>query len=181
MFSANQTVTVAVERANLKAGDYKGALTFSSNVCPNEMVQVHMTVRLLPANAGAVLVITPPVLSFTALDGGANPNNQALMVSNPGSQPLKWSLTGNNPINLGAQSLLVHALDPTTGWLSTDQTSGVVVPHGTSLIHAIVNSRNLLPGVYTDMLVFTAGQGTYNSPQRVSVSLTVQARCRLTL
>ncbi|MFL5653100.1 MAG: BACON domain-containing protein [Ktedonobacteraceae bacterium] len=181
MFSAYQTVTVAVERANLNAGDYKGTLTFSSNVGPEEMVQVHMTVRPLPANVGAVLVVTPPVLSFTALDGGANPNGQTLMVSNPGSQPLKWSITGNNPISLAAQRLLLHALDPTTGWLSTDQTSGVVVPHGTSLIHVIVNSRNLLPGVYTDMLAFSGGQGVYNSPQNVSVSLTVQARCGLTL
>ncbi len=181
MFSANQTVTVAVERANLKAGDYKGTLIFSSNVGPNEMVQVHMTVRPLPPNVGAVLVVIPPVLSFTAFDGGANPNEQALMVNNPGSQPLKWSLTGNNPINLAAQSLVVHALNPTTGWLSTDQTSGVVVPHGTSLIHVLVNSRNLLPGVYTQMLVFSSGQGAINSPQSVSVSLTVQARCGLTL
>ena len=180
MFSANQTVSVAVERANLKVGDYKGTLTFSSNVGPDEMVQVHMTVRPLPPNAGAVLEVIPPVLSFTAVDGGANPNEQALMVNNPGSQPLKWSLTGNNPINLAAQSLF-HSLDPTTGWLSTDQTSGVVVPHGTSLINVIVNSRNLLPGVYTAMLVFSSGQGVINSPQSVSVSLTVQSRCGLTL
>ncbi len=135
-----------------------------------------MTVRPLPPNVGAVLVVIPPVLSFTAFDGGANPNEQALMVNNPGSKPLKWSLTGNNPINLAAQSLVVHALDPKTGWLSTDQTSGVVVPHGTSLIHVLVNSRNLLPGVYTDMLVLSSGQGVINSPQSVSVSLTVQAR-----
>lgn len=181
VFSSNQTITVAVERANLKPGDYKGALTFSSNVGPNEIVQVHMTVRPLPANAGAVLVVIPPVLSFTALDGGANPNEQVLMVNNPGSQRLQWSITGNNSINLAAQSLMVQALNPTAGWLSTDQTSGIVVPRGTSLIHVIANSRNLLPGVYTDILVFSSPQGVYNSPQSISVSLTVQARCGLTL
>ncbi len=180
VFSASQTITVAVERANLKPGDYKGTITFSSNVGAPAFVQVHMTVRPLPPNVGPVLQITPPVLSFTALDGGANPNSQALMISNPGTQPLNWSLTGNNQINLAGMGFLLQGLDPKTGWLSIDQTSGVVVPHGTSVIHAIVNSRNLLPGVYTDMLVFTAGHNVIDSPQQVSVSLTIQPNCGLT-
>ncbi|MFL5625901.1 MAG: BACON domain-containing protein [Ktedonobacteraceae bacterium] len=181
VFSASQTITVAVERANLKPGDYKGTITFSSNVGASEFVQVHMTVRPLPPNAGPVLQITPPVLSFTALDGGTNPNSQALMISNPGTQPLNWSLTGNNQINLPGMGFLLQGLDPKTSWLSIDQTSGVVVPHGTSVIHAIVNGRNLLPGVYTGVLVFSAGQNVYDSPQRVSVSLTIQPNCGLTL
>ncbi|HTD18749.1 MAG TPA: hypothetical protein VK667_04390, partial [Ktedonobacteraceae bacterium] len=180
MFSTSQTITVAVERANLKPGDYKGTIAFSSNVGTLEWVRVSMTVRPLPPNVGAVLQITPPVLSFTALDGGANPNSQALMISNPGTQPLNWSLASNSQINLVGMGLLFQNLDPRAGWLSLDQTSGVVVPHGTSVIHANVNSRSLLAGVYTDMLVFNASN-VPDSPQRVSVSLTIQPDCGLTL
>src|SRR5258708_40296105 len=115
-----------------------------------------MTVRPLLPNVGRVWDKTPPVLSFTALDGGTNPNSQALMSSNPGTQPLNWSLASNSQINLAGMGLLFQSLDPRAGWLSLDQTSGIVVPHGTSMIHANVNSRSILAGVYTDMLVFNA-------------------------
>jgi hypothetical protein len=181
MFSQSQTITVAVERANLKPGDYKGTITFSSNVGASEFVQVQMTVRPLPANVGPFLQLTPPVISFTALDGGPSPNNQSLMISNPGTQPLYWSLSSNNQLDLSSMGLALNGLDPRTGWLTLDQSSGVVVPHGSSLISAVVNSHNLLPGVYTDLLVFAAGHSVIDSPQRVSVSLTVQPHCGLTL
>ncbi len=181
MFSSSQTIAVAVERANLKAGAYKGTVTFSSNVGAAEWVQVQMTVRPLPANPGPVLEVIPPVLSYTALDGEADPAAQTLMISNPGTQRLNWSITGNNPLALTSQSPLLRSFDGQSGWLSTDQTFGVVVPHATTLIHVYVHSRNLLPGVYTDVLSFTAGRGVYNSSQTVSVSLTIQPRCGLTL
>jgi len=179
VFSKSQTIAVAVERANLKPGDYTGTITFSSNVGSAQSVQVHMSVRPLPTNAGPVLEVIPPVLSFTALDGESSLPSQTLTVSNPGSQQLKWSITGNNQV-LSSQNLLLFAFDPRSNWLSTDQTAGMVVPHATNAIHVMVNSQNLLPGVYTAVLVFTASPGI-NSPQRVSVSLTVQPRCGLTL
>ncbi|HCJ35795.1 MAG TPA: hypothetical protein DHV65_16055 [Ktedonobacter sp.] len=162
IFSASQTIAVAVERANLKVGDYKGMITFSSNIGAVERVSVHMTVRALPANPGPVLEVTPPVLSFTALDGGSDPAAQALTISNPGSQSLSWSITGNNQIPMGSQSLLLLMLDNTSNWLSTDQSSGVVVPHSTGVIHLNVHSQNLLPGVYTDVLSFASKHGVIN-------------------
>ena len=180
MFSASQTIAVAGTRANLKPGDYKGTITFSSNVGPSEWVQVQMSVRPLPANAGAVLEVTPPVLSFTALDGAANPPAQELMVSNPGSQRLSWSITGNNQV-LTTPGFLLFAFDSHSSWLSTNLTAGSVVPHGSNAIYVMVNSQNLLPGVYTTVLAFSSSHGVYNSPQSVSISLTVQPRCGLTL
>ncbi|HEY6406875.1 MAG TPA: hypothetical protein VIY29_05340, partial [Ktedonobacteraceae bacterium] len=181
MFSKSQTIVVAVERANLKAGEYKGTITFSSNIGSAEWVQVAMTVRQLPANPGPVLELVPPVFSYTALDGESDPPMQSLMISNPGSQRLYWSITSNNPLPLPSTGLLFLAFDTKSSWLNTDQTSGVVVPHSTILVHMYVHSRNLLPGVYTDVLSFSAGHGVYNSPQTVSVSLTIQPRCGLTL
>lgn len=179
MFSASQTIAVAVERANLKAGDYKGSITFSSNVGAVERISVSMTVRPLPANPGPVLEVTPPVLSFTALDGGSDPAAQALTISNPGSQSLNWSITGNSQIPLARQSLLLLLFNNKSNWLSTDQPAGVVVPHASSVIHLIVHSRNLLPGVYTDVLSLASAHGVINSPQTVSVSLTILPRCGL--
>ncbi len=182
VFSTSETISVAVQRANLEPGDYNdGVLTFSSNVGPPQPVKVHMTVDALPPNVGAVLVVTPAVLSFTALDGGPDPAMQALTIANPGSQPLQWSLAGNNPIGMGSQDILLHFLNINNSWLSTDQASGVVAPHSSSLVQVMVNSQNLLPGVYTNMLVFDGAQGTYDGPQDVSVALTVEPHCGLLL
>ncbi len=179
VFSANQTIEIAGERANLKPGEYQGTITISSNVGAAQQIKVSMNVLPLPSNA-SVLQVTPALLSFTALDGGANPNAQLLMISNPGSQPLHWSLASNTSFMLASQILLMQSQDASTAWLSTDQTSGIVVPHGTAYIQVYAQSHNLLPGVYTDTLVFN-GIGSADKPQSVSASLTVQPNCGLVL
>ncbi len=123
---------------------------------------------MLPS-AGTILTVAPALLSFTAFDGGPDPQTQLLTVNNPGSQPLHWSL--------------VNDTSPTTGelvganWLSTDQISGTVAPQTTSFIRVTARSQNLLPGTYTNTLVLNADQAS----QAVSISLTVQPRCELRL
>jgi hypothetical protein len=176
-FSDSQSISVAVERANLQPGNYSGILTFSSNVGANEWIEIHMSVRPLPANVGSVLQTDPALFSFSALDGGASPATQTLTISNPGSQTLNWSLANNNPILLGSQSLVLQHYDAPNNWLSTNQTSGSVAPHSSQTVLISVNSRNLLPGVYTDMLVFDGGQGVLDSTQNVGVALTIQPNC----
>ncbi len=182
MFSASQVIEVAGERANLKPGNYQGVITFSSNVGGVQQVQVTMTVQPLSPNSGPVLQVTPALLSFTALDGGANPNAQVLMIANPGSQPLHWSLGSNTPNNslmLAGQNLIMQSLNGNTNWLSTDQTSGTVVPNTTAFIRVYAQSQNLLPGVYTDELVFNGDHNAVDNPQSIYVSLTVQRNCGL--
>ncbi|MHB8597754.1 MAG: BACON domain-containing protein [Ktedonobacteraceae bacterium] len=178
-FSTNQTIEIAGERANLKPGEYSGTITISSNVGAAQQIKVSMNVEPLPFNM-PVLQVTPALLSFTALDGGANPNAQLLMISNPGSQPLHWSLASNTSFMLASQILLMQSQDASTAWLSTDQASGTVEPHGTMYIQVYAQSRNLLPGVYTDTLSFN-GNGAADKAQSVSASLTVQPNCGLVL
>jgi hypothetical protein len=180
MFSDSQTIAVGIERP-LAFGpkEYTGKITFSSNV-GKASVMVKMEVRALPANV-PVLVVTPPVLSFMALDGGADPPFQQLAVSNPGSQPLPWSLTNEAPTVLASQNTLYPPQNGSTNWLTLNRTSGVVVPGSTTIITVMVHSRNLLPGTYINTLVFSAGQGTVDTPENVSISLTIQPRCGVTL
>lgn len=179
IFSAEQTVAVAVQRTNLKPGDYTGIITVFSNVGAPLRIQVQMTVRPLPPNAGAVMSLMPAVLSFTANDGAANPAAQTLTLSNPGSKPLSWSLN-NSPLAIAPyQASLLNALGASASWLNTDKTSGTIDPGGTDQIQVIVNSQSLLPGSYAGSLVFTAPQGAIDSPQTVSVSLTIQPHCDL--
>jgi hypothetical protein len=177
MFSGSQVIFVAVERKNLKPGDYKSRLTISSNVDAPEHVDVEMTVRPLPANAGPVLVVSPALLSFVAIDGGPAPTSQTLRINNPGSQTLNWSLSSNT---LSGSGSFFSTPEAKTHWLSANQRSGVVSPGSTSSIAIRIDSEDLLPGVYSGMLIFTARHGALDSPQEVGVSLTVLRRCGLT-
>jgi hypothetical protein len=177
IFSQSQTISLAVQRAGLKPGDYTGSITISSNVSETEHVEVDMTVQALPANAGAVLALPPALLSFTAIDGGPNPATQSLAISNPGSRPLNWSLAVNAPTTSIPQVSPTQVQGLTCNWLSATPNRGTVAPGATSSINVRVQSKCLLPGVYTDTLKFTAAGGAYDGPQSVNVSVTVQPHC----
>ncbi|GAC1433794.1 MAG: hypothetical protein PVSMB2_36260 [Ktedonobacteraceae bacterium] len=182
-FSDTQKISIGVERGALIPGPYVGQISFSSNVGAPITVKVEMTVIPLPANVGAVLMITPVVLSFMSQDGASTiNNNQVLVVSNPGHQTLSWSLANNQPAVAANQNPPLGTPGIATNWLNTSATSGVVPPGETETINVTVNSQNVLPGAYTDSLVFSSPDPkTINGSQSVSVSLTVQQHCSLTL
>ena len=183
VFSDHQSIQVAGSRTHLKEGDYTGKITFSSNVDKPQSIVVHMNVRPLPPNPGAVLSVTPPLLSFIAVDGMTNPGNQALVINNPGSQPLYWSISNGQQTPTPDSSSYLAELNPGVNWLNPTQTSGMVVPGSTGSVAIQVHSQNLLPGTYISQITLSSGSGhnALNSPQVVSISLTVQPRCGLTL
>ena len=164
IFSQAQTISLAVQRVGLKPGDYTGTITISSNVSPAQQIEVDMTVRPLPPNAGPVLALAPALLSFTATDGVQNTSPQTLTISNPGSRTLNWSLA---PV----QGL-------TCNWLSATLMVGSVPPGGSMTLTVNVQSQCLLPGSYIGTLEFTA-LGAIDTPQAVNVSLVVQPHCGL--
>ncbi|MBE3560655.1 MAG: BACON domain-containing protein [Ktedonobacteraceae bacterium] len=168
VFSKSQTIEIGVQRGSLKPANYSGRITFSSNVSGSQVVNVQMVVQSLLRNAGAVLAVTPSLLTFTVADGGSNPDAQSLTLSNPGSEPLYWSL---------------QERAPAAGWLHFDQKAGSVPPGGSASIRITVRSEHLLPATYNSTLVFTVSDGhtALNSPQSVGVSLLVLPRCGLTL
>nr|BBH93864.1 hypothetical protein KTA_20630 [Thermogemmatispora argillosa] len=177
LFSGSQTVWVAVQRAHLKPGEYTGLLTFTSDVGGQQTIQVKMVVRPLPANPGPVLQVTPAALSFIATDGGATPAPQTLTISNPGNRPLTWQLSSSTSLTAPDQTPYAHALGPLADWLSISQRSGTVAPGGAQSMTIAVESRSLLPGVYTALLSFASPQSVLDSPQSVVVSLTILPRC----
>jgi hypothetical protein len=164
IFSQQETISLAVQRIGLKRGDYHGSITISSNVNPPQHIEVDMSVKPLPPNAGPVLAVSPALLSFTATDGQPNTSQQMLTVSNPGSRPLNWSL---NP---------VHGL--ACNWLGMSPSIGTVLPGGSMTLAVNVKSQCLLPGVYTGTLKFSA-TGAIDSSQEVNVSVVVQPHCGL--
>ncbi|MBV9688937.1 MAG: hypothetical protein JO202_04415, partial [Ktedonobacteraceae bacterium] len=181
IFSHEQSIAIAAERVGLKPGSYEGTITFSSNVNAPETLRVQMRVNPLPSNAGPVLSVTPSVLSFSASDDGADPDLQLLVVSNPGSQPLSWSLASNSPTSSASQNSFLQSSNTNTNWLNLDRTTGVVKPGATNVIDVRVHSRDLLPGIYMNTLLFNSGQGALDGPQEVAISLTIQPACALML
>ena len=181
MFSKSQTIVIAAQRTGLKPGDYSGTITFTSNVGNQPpVVQVRMSVKQLPPNAGPVLSLTPAVLSFVTSDGNPQSQTQNLTISNPGSQTLNWSVSLSDSTNQTSQNALFHTLDSQVNWLSTNSLSGAVQPGSSMPLAVTVQSQNLLPGSYLGTLVFS-GNGVIDSPQTVSISLTVQPHCGLVI
>jgi hypothetical protein len=177
IFRNGQNIIVAVTRANLNAGNYEGTITFVSNAGAPLSVQVKMTVLSLPASDKAdssIMLVTPPVLSFIATDGGTDPASQILTISNPGSQPVTWSLSVSAVQDSFNQNFSSQ-YDVT--WLSASMTSGTVFPDKNAGIQIHMLSHTLLPSVYSALLTFTSGLGTLNAPQTVALSLTIQPRC----
>ena len=180
IFRDGQRIFVAATRANLKPGDYNGTITIVSNGGAPIVVQVKMTVQPLPtsdATVSSIMLVTPPVFSFTSIDGGADPAPQSLTISDPGSQPLNWSLAISSSVDTYNQNF--YAEDDVS-WLSVGTTAGTVLPGASSKLQLNVHSQNLLPTVYNALLTFTSGLETLNTPQVVAISLTVQSRCGVT-
>jgi Viral BACON domain len=177
-FSQSQTISLAVQRVGLKPGDYTGSITISTNVITPQHIEVDMTVRPLPPNAGAVLALPPALLSFATTDGDPNNSEQSLTISNPGLLPLHWSLSINASTTAMTQLSLAHAQGLTCDWLSATPNTGTVSPGATSALKVMVHNHCLLPGTYVGTLKFTAA-GAIDSAQAVNVSLVVQPHCGL--
>ncbi|GCE18863.1 BACON domain-containing protein [Dictyobacter kobayashii] len=155
-------VMVAVNRADLQAGDYAAQVNFSSSAGDSRL-PIKMQVLPLQAGHEPVLQLTPAVLSFTGADGGSNPDPQVITVSNPGALPLSWKATTD------------------ASWLSVSANNTVVDPTGSSTAQVKVNTSSLLPGTYSAHVTFasTGKASVLHSPQSVYVSVTITPNCSL--
>ncbi len=176
VFQESQGVFVAVARVHLAPGYHQGTITITSNAGKPIIIQVQVTVLPPQKATSALLVIEPPLLSFTATDGASGPAPQYLTISNPGVRPLNWSFTTSVPQDALTQNLTVPGQD-TSAWLHTDTTSGSVMPGASARIRVMALSQPLLPGVYGGVLLFTINGNPLVAMQPVAVALTVQPRC----
>jgi len=173
--SAKTRVTIAVDRANLQPGPYTAHVNFLSNV---GSMKVTVTMRVVPLDPGhgAVLQVTPAVLSFTASDGGTAPPTQTITVSNPGVLPLQWSTATNaawltvSPDAGNVQNASSTASVTTTTASQSVSAQSVVVS---------INTSTLLPGTYSGMITFTGQGQVKSSPQNVLVTITITPQCSL--
>jgi Viral BACON domain len=135
---------------------------------------VEVNVLPQPAVTSALMVLEPPLLSLTATDGAGGPAPQYLTVSNPGVQPLNWSLSTSVPQDSPLQNLNGQN---DYAWLHTDTTAGVVAPGASERVQVTAQSQQLLPGVYGGILLFSVNGDPLAALQPVAIALTVQPRC----
>ncbi|BCL82772.1 carboxypeptidase regulatory-like domain-containing protein [Ktedonobacteria bacterium brp13] len=181
LFSNQQTFQIAADRAHLQPGRYKGSISIISNVSSPLIISAFMTVLPIPKDVGAIMNVTPSVLSFTAIDGGANPAAQSLTISNEGHKNLYWQL---DPQSLQQQSSSIDGLAiKGTSWLHLPVTSGQIAPGSSKTILVQVNNSSLMQGTYTSTITFRSNPKNtmYNDPQQVAISLTMQPSCSVLL
>jgi len=142
------TVTLSVNIAGLTAGNYNATITITATGATNSPVSipVTLTVNAPPPTIG----YSPTNFSFTATQGGPNPSNQTLSISNTGGGTLNWSVSDN------------------ASWLSLNPTSGT----NSGTVTLSVNIAGLTAGTYNATITITA-TGATNSPVSIPVTLTV--------
>jgi hypothetical protein len=139
--TGNGTVTVAVATGSLTAGTYNGIMTLSATGASNVSLPVTFTVT--PASTS--ISLSPSSLTYSGLQGGADPANQSLTVTSNGS----WTANSNS------------------SWLVLTPTSG----SGNGTIAAAVNLSGASVGT-NSATISVAGGGVTRT---VSVTLTVSA------
>ncbi|CAI4032532.1 hypothetical protein DNFV4_02962 [Nitrospira tepida] len=146
----NQTVSVSVNTSGLPAGIYSTPITVSASGASNspQTVLVSLAVNAAQVTVQPKIGLSPSSLAFTATQGGANPANQTVAVTNTGTGTLTWTVADN------------------VNWLTATQSGSSIV--------AGVNLSGLAAGTYNGAITVSAS-GATNTPQTIPVSLTVAA------
>jgi len=146
----DSAVTLTVDISGLSAGGYVDTITVSDSEATNnpQKALVELTITEPPPE----ISLDPVFLSFSAVEGGSDPPDQYINITNTGGQTLNWTAT---PL-LGT-------------WLSVNPTSG----SGDGQIAAQVDITGLSVGTYLDSIDVSDPAAT-NSPQLAIVELVVQ-------
>lgn len=140
--TGNGTVSVSVATGILTAGSYPGNITLSATGASSRTVPVTFTVTAAPS-----ISLSPTSLTYTATQGGSNPANQTVTLTNTGGVAT-W--TASN----------------TASWLSVTPPSG----SSSSTLTAAVNTTGLTAGTYNSTITVSAPGVTSRT---VAVTLTV--------
>ncbi len=145
------SVSVRVNPAGLSVGTHTGLITIVGTGSANSPQTVNVSFDVTAAPTPTI-GLSATTLSFSAVQGGSNPANKTISVSNSGSGTLNWTATEN------------------ANWLSLSPASGT----GSGTISVAVNTAGLSVGTISTPITIAAS-GATNTPQTVAVSLTITA------
>lgn len=177
--TGNGMVTLSVATGTLTAATYSGSVTLSGGSGINPVtVPVTFTVTATPMPPA--IGTSPTSLAFTATQGGSNPANQTLSISNTGGGTLTWSASPNttwlavSPASAtGNGTLTVSA---STGILTAGSYTGNIILSATGSSNITIPVTFTVTSVQTislspSTLNYSATQGAAN-PANQTVSLT---------
>jgi len=144
----HDNVTVSVNITGMSGGDYSANITITALGANNtpQVVPVSLHISLAPA-----ISLSPLNLSFNAVAGGANPENETLEIWNSGGGMLNWSLSDD------------------AAWLSESPANGNSTGEHNN-VTVSVNITGMSAGDYSANITINA-MGASNTPQVVPVSL----------
>jgi uncharacterized protein (TIGR03437 family) len=148
--TAPSALSVLVSPVGLGIGSYTGDVQISAVGASNSPVSIKVSLTVAPA--AAVLAVSSQTLTFNYTVGGALPVAQTVSITNGGGGTLSWTASSN------------------ATWLGLSPASGTAP----SVLSVSVNPGTLAAGRYAGSIQIAAG-GATNSPQTISVSLTVTA------
>src|SRR5205807_6083114 len=93
--TAPGTLTASVNMAGLTTGTYNATITVTASGATNTPQTVPVSLTVTAAPVPPTIGLSPSSLSFTGVQGGANPANQTLNIANTGGGTLSWSVSGN--------------------------------------------------------------------------------------
>ena len=176
--TGNGTVTLTAATGTLTAGTHSGMITLSATGASPVNVPVTFTVTAAPVPPA--IGTSPTNFSFTATQGGSNPANQTLSLSNTGGGTLTWTASDNAPwLTLAPASGTGNGtvtLTAATGTLTAGTHSGMITlsatgasPVNVPVTFTVTAAPNI--GLNPSSLSYTATQGAAN-PANQTVSLT---------
>jgi hypothetical protein len=150
----HDAVTLSVDISGLAAGTYDATITISASGATNTP-QTTPCVLLTIGSPTTVTTIaySPLSFSFSATEGGANPEDQTLEIWNSGSGILNWSVSDD------------------ADWLTLNPTNGTSTGEHDAVTLS-VDISGLAAETYNAIITISAS-GATNTPQTVSVSLTI--------
>ena len=142
--TGNGAVTVRLTTGILTAGSYNGNITLSATGASSMTVPVTFTVTSVPT-----ISLSPTSLTYTAAQGGTNPANQTVALTNAGGV-VNWTVSDS------------------ASWLSVSPASG----SSSSTLTATVDTTGLATGTYNGTITVSASG---SSSKTLAATLTVSA------
>jgi hypothetical protein len=150
----HDSVTVSVNISGLTADTYNATITITAEGATNTPQTVPVSLTISSPTPEPAITYSPSGFSFTATKDEVNPDDQTLEIWSSGDGTLNWSVSED------------------ATWLSLDPTSGSSTgEHGSVTVS--VNISGMTAGSYSATITISA-PGATNTPQTVSVSLTIE-------
>jgi hypothetical protein len=155
--TAPATLTIQPVTGSLAPGSYSATIPVQSGVAANSPQTLTVDFTITPS---PLIGLSATSLTYSAIQGGADPASQFITITNSGSGSLTGLSTGTIVYGAGA-----------TGWLQAPNLSGTTVP-ATLTVQPVTGS--LAPGSYTATIPVQSGAAS-NSPQNLTVTFNVAA------